>query len=179
MSFKKKRIQNQQNTWQVQRMNTPIKKYIRTIKVNMERCRWIDLRSQSLWIYYKYSAFKLTYSKKKKLESNLLVGKTRLKQWFSAGPSVYFLVRIGMFQKHWKRIKTAIFQDENYLESHGMEWNNGNIRQRPGQNPMGLVKFMFRILFIYDTPIKVYLNLITVHLVMGVSIWTKPRNWQY
>jgi hypothetical protein len=33
--------------------------------------------------------------------------------------------------------------------------------------------------FIYTThPIKVYLNLITVHLVMGVSIWTKPRNWQ-
>jgi hypothetical protein len=29
-------------------------------------------------------------------------------------------------------LKQAIFH-ENYLESHGMEWNNGNIRQRPGQ----------------------------------------------
>jgi hypothetical protein len=50
----------------------------------------------------------------------------------SAGPSVLlFLVRIGMFPKH-HQLKQAIFQDENYLESHGMEWNNGNIRQRPG-----------------------------------------------
>jgi hypothetical protein len=50
------------------------------------------------------------------------------------------------------------------------------------QNPMGLVKFMFpnsNAIYLHDTPIKVYLNLITVHLVMGVSIWTKPRNWQY
>jgi murein L,D-transpeptidase YcbB/YkuD len=30
------------STWQVQRMNIPIKKYISTIMVNMERCRWID-----------------------------------------------------------------------------------------------------------------------------------------
>jgi hypothetical protein len=47
------------------------------------------------------------------------------------------------------------------------------------QNPMGLVKFMFpnsNAIYLHDTPIKVYLNL-TVHLVMGVSIWTKPRNW--
>jgi hypothetical protein len=43
--FKKKRIQTNKilSTWQVQRMNTPIKKYIRTIKVNMER--WIDHES--------------------------------------------------------------------------------------------------------------------------------------
>jgi murein L,D-transpeptidase YcbB/YkuD len=85
-----------------------------------------------------------------------------------------------MSQHHQNELKQAIFQDENYLESHGMEWNNGNIRQRPGlKNPMGLVKFMFpnsNAIYLHDTPIKVYLNLITVHLVMGVSIWTKPRN---
>jgi hypothetical protein len=56
---KKKRIQNQQNTstWQVQRMNTPIKKYIRTIKVNMERCRWIDPTLKRVSEYNKYSRF--------------------------------------------------------------------------------------------------------------------------
>jgi murein L,D-transpeptidase YcbB/YkuD len=45
MSFKKRngyKTNKILSTWQVQRMNTPIKKYIRTIKVNMERCRWID-----------------------------------------------------------------------------------------------------------------------------------------
>jgi murein L,D-transpeptidase YcbB/YkuD len=63
-------------------MNTPIKKYIRTIKVNMERCRWIDptLTRVSEYIIINIP-FKLTYSKTAiKLESNLLVGKTRLKQ---------------------------------------------------------------------------------------------------
>jgi hypothetical protein len=37
-----------------------------------------------------------------------------------------------------------------------MEWNNGNIRQRPGlKNPMGLVKcFRIRMLFIYTTLYK-------------------------
>jgi hypothetical protein len=46
--FKKKRIQTNKilSTWQVQRMNTPIKKYIRTIKVNMER--WIDHESLNI-----------------------------------------------------------------------------------------------------------------------------------
>jgi murein L,D-transpeptidase YcbB/YkuD len=69
MSFKKRngyKTNKILSTWQVQRMNTPIKKYIRTIKVNMERCRWIDPTHKSLWIYYnKYSRFKLTYSKKR------------------------------------------------------------------------------------------------------------------
>jgi hypothetical protein len=42
------------------------------------------------------------------------------------------------------------------------------------KNPMGLVKFMFRIrmLFIYDTPYKSLFEF-DYHLVMGVSIWTK------
>jgi hypothetical protein len=52
VSKKKKRIQNQQlSTWQVQRMNTPIKKYIRTIKskygaLSMDR----SYTQTSLWI---------------------------------------------------------------------------------------------------------------------------------
>jgi hypothetical protein len=31
--------------------------------------------------------------------------------------------------------------------------------------------------FIYTHTYKSLFDLITVHLVMGVSIWTKPRNW--
>jgi murein L,D-transpeptidase YcbB/YkuD len=84
MSFKKRngyKTNKILSTWQVQRMNTPIKKYIRTIKVNMERCRWIDptLTRVSEYIVINIPAFKLTYSKngKKELESNLLVGKNK------------------------------------------------------------------------------------------------------
>jgi murein L,D-transpeptidase YcbB/YkuD len=83
-------------------MNTPIKKYIRTIKVNMERCRWIDptLTRVSEYIIINIPAFKLTYSKNgnKELESNLLVGKNRTETVvFSGSISSIVLVRIGMF----------------------------------------------------------------------------------
>jgi murein L,D-transpeptidase YcbB/YkuD len=77
-------------------------------------------------------------------------------------------------------LKQAIFQDENYLNLTA--WNGTMEHQTKTwtQNPMGLVKFMFPdAIYLHDTPIKVYLNLITVHLVMGVSIWTKPRNWLF
>jgi hypothetical protein len=44
----------------------------------------------------------------------------------------------------------------------------------PKPNGISYLCFPIRMPFIYTThPIKVYLNLITVHLVMGVSIWTK------
>jgi murein L,D-transpeptidase YcbB/YkuD len=78
------------STWQVQR-NTPIKKYIRTIKVNMERCRWIDPTLTRVSEYInKYSRFKLTYSKNgKELESNLLVGKNKTETVVSAVHQFY------------------------------------------------------------------------------------------
>jgi murein L,D-transpeptidase YcbB/YkuD len=88
----------------VQRMNTPIKKYIRTIKVNMEAVDGSTLRSCTLeYIISNIPAFKLTYSKNgnKELESNLLVGGNGLKQWLCMDPLVLlFLVRIEQFQKH-------------------------------------------------------------------------------
>ena len=168
MSFKKRngyKTNKILSTWQVQRMNTPIKKYIRTIKVNMERCRWIDptLTRVSEYIVINIPAFKLTYSKngKKELESNLLVGKNKTETVVFSG-SISSIV----FSPYWNvprsiienELKQAIFQDENYLESHGMEWNDGNIRQRPGhKNPMGLVKFMFpnsNAIYLHDTPYK-------------------------
>jgi murein L,D-transpeptidase YcbB/YkuD len=54
---------------------------------------------KSLWIYYNIPAFKLTYSKNgnKELESNLLVGKNGLKQWFSAVHQFYCFSPYGMF----------------------------------------------------------------------------------
>jgi murein L,D-transpeptidase YcbB/YkuD len=79
MSFKK-RNGYKTNTFDlaaVQRMNTPLRN-ISTIKVNMERCRWIDPTHTSLNIIINIPAFKLTYSKNgKELESNLLVGKNK------------------------------------------------------------------------------------------------------
>jgi murein L,D-transpeptidase YcbB/YkuD len=168
MSFKKRngyKANKILSTWQVQRMNIPIKKYISTIMVNMERCRWIDPKLTQVpeYIVINIPAFKLTYNRngKKELESNLLVGKNMTETVVFRG-SISSIV----FSPYWNvprsiienELKQAIFQDENYLESHDMEWNNGNIRQRPGfKNPMGLVKFMFpnsNDIYLHDTPYK-------------------------
>jgi murein L,D-transpeptidase YcbB/YkuD len=69
------------------------------------------------------------------LESNLLVGKNKTETVVFSGSisSIVFSPYWNVPKYHRKRIKTGYIQDENYLESHGMEWNNGNIRQRPGQ----------------------------------------------
>ncbi|WP_413999926.1 L,D-transpeptidase family protein [Flavobacterium sp. W1B] len=153
------------STWQLQRMNTPIKKYISTIIVNMERCRWIDpeLSKKPEYIIINIPAFKLIYFKngKKELESSLLVGKNMTETVVFNG-----LISSIVFSPYWivptsiieNEIKTALFQDKNYLESHEMEWKNGKLVQRPGlKNPMGLVKFMFpnsNDIYLHDTPYK-------------------------
>jgi murein L,D-transpeptidase YcbB/YkuD len=153
------------STCQVQRMNIPIKKLISMIMVNMERCRWIDPKITEVpeYIVINIPAYKLLYLKngKKKLESNLLVGKDMTETVVFSG-SISSIV----FSPYWtvpksivdNEIKQAIFKDKNYLESHDMEWNKGNVIQRPGiKNPMGLVKFVFpnsNDIYLHDTPYK-------------------------
>jgi murein L,D-transpeptidase YcbB/YkuD len=55
-------------------------------------------------------------------------------------------------------LNDAIARDENYLEKHNIEWNNGNARQKPGpRNSLGLVKFVFPNsddIYLHDTPSK-------------------------
>jgi len=49
-------------------------------------------------------------------------------------------------------------RNKNYLESHNMEWNNGQVRQKPGKNnSLGLIKFIFPNaddIYMHDTPAK-------------------------
>jgi murein L,D-transpeptidase YcbB/YkuD len=51
-----------------------------------------------------------------------------------------------------------MYADKNYLEENNMEWNGGNVRQKPGpKNSLGLVKFMFPNpydIYMHDTPSK-------------------------
>jgi murein L,D-transpeptidase YcbB/YkuD len=84
MSFKKETDTKPTKYFRPGRCNewTHLKKYIRT-KVNMERCRWIDptLTRVSEYIVINIPALNWrTVNGKKELESNLLVGKNRLKQ---------------------------------------------------------------------------------------------------
>ena len=47
---------------------------------------------------------------------------------------------------------------KNYLETNNMEWNNGQVRQKPGKNnSLGLIKFIFPNadnIYMHDTPAK-------------------------
>ena len=57
-----------------------------------------------------------------------------------------------------KEIQPGMAKNSNYLEAHNMEWNGGNVRQKPGpRNSLGLVKFMFpnsHDIYLHDTPSK-------------------------
>lgn len=149
----------------IKNLNIPVGARIKTIMVNMERCRWIDpeLTKADEFIVINIPSFKLIYSKNgiRELESKVFVGKNMTE-------TVIFSSKINqiVFSPYWNvpksiienELKFAMEQDKNYLVSHDMEWNNGNVRQKPGpKNSLGLVKFMFpntNSIYLHDTPVK-------------------------
>jgi murein L,D-transpeptidase YcbB/YkuD len=95
------------------------------------------------------------------LESDVVVGKSMSKTVIFSGNMSYIV-----FSPFWnvpqsiinKEIKPAMAKNPNYLEKHNMEWNNGQIRQKPGKNnSLGLVKFIFpnsNNIYLHDTPAR-------------------------
>lgn len=138
---------------------------IKTIIVNMERCRWLspDITEAKEYIAVNIPSYRLRYVRdgKTALESNVVVGKELNKTVVFSGKISYLV-----FSPYWnipksiiaKEIKPGMDADKNYLEKHNMEWNGGDIRQKPGKdNSLGLVKFMFpnsNNIYLHDTPAK-------------------------
>lgn len=149
----------------IQRMNIPIENYIKTIMLNMERCRWIapEITKVEKYIIINIPSFKLIFKRngKTELESNVFVGGTMNKTVIFSGHinhlvfSPYWNIPASIVQSE---IKTAIARDKNYLISNAMEWNKGGIRQKPGpKNPLGKVKFIFpnsNDIYLHDSPSK-------------------------
>ena len=150
-------------------MSISVEDRIKTIIVNMERCRWIDpeiMNSPEL-VAVNIPSYKLNYLKdgKSVLESNVVVGKELNKTVVFSGMMSYIV-----FSPYWniprsiieKEIKPGIEKNSNYLEEKNMEWNDGNVRQKPGKaNSLGLVKFMFpnsNNIYLHDTPSKSLFN---------------------
>jgi murein L,D-transpeptidase YcbB/YkuD len=150
-------------------LNIPIVERIKTIMVNMERCRWItaDIASSKELIVVNIPSYELTYFKEGKtvLTSNVVVGKDLNKTViFSAN------MRYIVFSPYWnvprsiikKEIEPGIAENKNYLAQHNMERINGAIRQKPGpKNSLGLVKFLFPnpySIYLHDTPSKELFN---------------------
>jgi murein L,D-transpeptidase YcbB/YkuD len=149
----------------IKAMNIPVEDLIMKIIVNMERCRWIDpgfLRGDE-FIVVNIPAFRLTYVKNGKVEliSPVIVGKNVTKTVIFSGKMSHIV-----FSPYWniptsiirKEIQPGMARDKNYLEKHNMEWNDGQVRQKPGKNnSLGLVKFIFpnsNDIYMHDTPAK-------------------------
>jgi len=149
----------------IENMNIPIEERIKTIMVNMERCRWIsnDLSKAKELIVINIPAYQLTYFKdgKPELVSNVVVGKAMNKTVIFSADMKYIV-----FSPYWnvpksiieKEIAPEIAKNRNYLAQNNMEWYDGSIRQKPGpKNSLGLVKFLFpntRSIYLHDTPAK-------------------------
>ncbi|WP_300570448.1 L,D-transpeptidase family protein [Flavobacterium sp.] len=172
LAYKKRNNHNPDNLITpalVKDLNIPVEERIKTIIVNMERCRWLspDLIKKGEYIAVNIPSFRAIYIKngKLRLESNVVVGKELNETIVFSGKMSYLV-----FSPFWnvppsiikKEVKPGIEKDKDYLEKHDMEWNNGAVRQKPGpKNSLGLVKFMFpnsNNIYLHDTPSKGLFN---------------------
>lgn len=153
----------------IEAMNVPVGKYIKTIAVNMERCRWMSPESFKAeeFIFVNIPSYRMTFSRGGKIEfdSPVVVGDEMTETVIFAGKMSYIV-----FSPYWnlpqsiieKDVKPGMERNKNYLKSHNMEWNNGQVRQLPGvNNSLGLVKFMFpnsNDIYLHDSPAKSLFN---------------------
>lgn len=149
----------------INQMNEPIGNRIKTIMLNMERCRWIptNLAKADEYIMINIPSFRLIYVKNGKYElvSDVFVGTRMTETVIFSGEmdrivfSPYWYVPQSIIKNE---LKLKMAEDKNYLADHNMEWNGGNVRQKPGpKNSLGLVKFMFpnpNDIYLHDTPAK-------------------------
>jgi murein L,D-transpeptidase YcbB/YkuD len=153
----------------IDELNVPVEERIKTISVNMERCRWVspEINDAKEYIAVNIPSYKLRYVRDGEivLNSKVVVGKVLNKTVVFSGDMSYLV-----FSPYWNvpksilenEIKPAIKKNPDYLAQHNMEWNGNMVRQKPGgKNSLGLVKFMFpnsNNIYLHDTPAKSLFN---------------------
>lgn len=153
------------STEQIQEMNVPIGERIKTLVVNMERCRWLspEMFTANEFIFVNIPSYNMKMFRADSIEfdARVVVGTSLTKTVIFGGKMSYIV-----FSPYWNlpkniidaEVKPGMEKDENYLQSHNMEWNDGMVRQKPGKyNSLGLVKFMFpnsNEIYFHDTPSK-------------------------
>ena len=153
----------------IEAMNLPVGEYIKTIVVNMERCRWVspEVFKAEKYIFVNIPAYRMTLVQNGEIEfdSPVVVGESMTKTVIFDGKMSYIV-----FSPYWNLPKSiienevvpGIDKNKNYLKNHNMEWNDGKVRQLPGKNnSLGLVKFMFpnsNDIYLHDSPAKSLFN---------------------
>lgn len=155
------------NTALLAEINYPISKRIEQILVNMERSRWVPVQLKSDFLLVNIPEYKLHVFQNDSVafSMNVVVGKDQHKTVIFNGEMKYVV-----FSPYWN-IPASILKNEtlpgikknpNYLAQHNMEWNGGNVRQKPGpDNSLGLVKFLFpntHSIYLHDSPAKSLFN---------------------
>ncbi|RYD84705.1 MAG: hypothetical protein EOP84_04765, partial [Verrucomicrobiaceae bacterium] len=144
-------------------LNVPLKKRIKQILVNMERCRWLPVRVNSSYLAVNIPEFKLhVYDSDSLLWSgNVVVGQSVHKTVIFSGDIKYVV-----FSPYWNlptsivknEVMPAMRRNSGYIKSHQMEitgYSGGipNIRQKPGpKNSLGQVKFLFPSKRVVESP---------------------------
>lgn len=156
------------NNSMIAALNVPIKKRIEQLIVNMERFRWMPVDKNSAeFILVNVPEFTLHYftDHKEDWSCNVVVGKPMSATVIFSGDMKYVV-----FSPYWyvppsiikNEIAPGMRRNANYLAAHNMEWNGGNVRQKPGpNNSLGLVKFLFpnsNNIYLHDTPSKSLFN---------------------
>ncbi|GGI26492.1 hypothetical protein GCM10008119_22930 [Pedobacter mendelii] len=149
-------------------LNIPLEQRIKQIIVNMERCRWLPVRSDGDYLAVNIPEYKLHVYRGDSLlwSCNVVVGQS----W--SRTTVFFgELKHIVFSPYWnipesiviKEVLPGMRKDHDYLSKHDMEitaYRNKIpvVRQRPGKrNSLGLVKFMFPNsynIYMHDTPSK-------------------------
>lgn len=152
------------NNSMIAALNVPVKKRIEQLIVNMERFRWMPVDKNSPeFILVNVPEFTLHYfiDHKEDWSCKVVVGKPMTQTAIFSGDMKYVV-----FSPYWyvppsiirNEVAPAMRRNPNYLASHNMEWNGGNVRQKPGpNNSLGLIKFLFpnsNNIYLHDTPAK-------------------------
>jgi murein L,D-transpeptidase YcbB/YkuD len=170
----------------ISELSVPVKKRIEQILVNLERFRWMPNHEKAdEFIFVNIPGYRLRYFEKGKQvwDCNVVVGKTMTKTVIFSGMmqyvvlSPYWYVPPSIIQKE---VVPGMRKNSNYLASHHMEWNGGNVRQTPGpHNSLGRVKFIFpneNNIYLHDTPSKSLFNEDNRAFSHGCVRVSKPRD---
>ncbi|MEO7045951.1 MAG: L,D-transpeptidase family protein, partial [Ferruginibacter sp.] len=147
----------------IKEINVPAEKRMQQIMVNMERSRWVPVTVSTDYLVLNIPEFKLhAYEHDSLLWSmDAVVGKPVHKTVIFSGKIKYIV-----FSPYWNvpnsilqhEVLPGIRRNKNYLANQHMEWNGGQVRQKPGpDNALGLVKFLFPNsynIYLHDTPAK-------------------------